>query len=104
MATHDPYVPAAKSLTELTIGAIVLGCALGPVFAASSVCLALKVGNNIAPTTGSSGESVATSVVFTLPALLLLGYALPWSKVAASALAGHSTLPRRETPCTVSNL
>jgi putative OPT family oligopeptide transporter len=117
----EPYVPASKSLTELTIGAIALGCALGLVFAASSVYLALKVGltvsasipiavlsitifraitramgnkkpqilrNNIVQTTGSAGESVAAGVVFTLPALLLLGYALPWSKVTAIATVG----------------
>jgi putative OPT family oligopeptide transporter len=118
---HEPYVAAEKSLTELTIGAVVLGCILGLVFAASSVYLALKVGltvsasipiavlsitifraftramgntepqilrNNIVQTTGSAGESVAAGVVFTLPALLLLGYALPWSKVAAIAIVG----------------
>ncbi len=121
MTLHEPYVPAEKSLTELTIGAVILGCALGLVFAASSVYLALKVGltvsasipiavlsitifraltramgntepqilrNNIVQTTGSAGESVAAGVVFTLPALLLLGYALPWSKVAAIAVVG----------------
>ena len=44
MSSPDPYIPAEKSLTELTIGAIILGCALGLVFAASSVYLALKVG------------------------------------------------------------
>jgi putative OPT family oligopeptide transporter len=121
MSAHQPYIPAEKSLTELTVGAIVLGCLLGLVFAASSVYLALKVGltvsasipiavlsitifraitramgntepqilrNNIVQTTGSAGESVAAGVVFTLPALLLLGYALPWSKVAAIAIVG----------------
>jgi uncharacterized oligopeptide transporter (OPT) family protein len=41
---HQPYVPASKSLTEFTIGAIVIGCLLGLVFAASRVHLALKVG------------------------------------------------------------
>jgi putative OPT family oligopeptide transporter len=44
--------------------------------------------NNIVQTTGSAGESIAAGVVFTLPALLLLGYALPWSKVAAIAVVG----------------
>jgi putative OPT family oligopeptide transporter len=44
--------------------------------------------NNIVQTTGSAGESIAAGTVFTLPALLLLGYALPWSKVAAVALVG----------------
>lgn len=118
---HEPYIAAERSLTEITVGAVVLGCILGLIFAASSVYLALKVGltvsasipiavlsitifraitramgntepqilrNNIVQTTGSAGESVAAGVVFTLPALLLLGYALPWSKVAAIAVVG----------------
>jgi putative OPT family oligopeptide transporter len=44
--------------------------------------------NNMVQTTGSAGESIAAGVVFTLPALLLLGYALPWSKVATIAVVG----------------
>ncbi|GAC1515571.1 MAG: oligopeptide transporter, OPT family [Gemmatimonadaceae bacterium] len=44
--------------------------------------------NNFVQTTGSAGESIAAGVVFTLPALLLLGYALPWSRVAAIAVVG----------------
>ncbi|HXT47261.1 MAG TPA: oligopeptide transporter, OPT family [Gemmatimonadaceae bacterium] len=44
--------------------------------------------NNMVQTTGSAGESVAAGVVFTLPALLLLGYNLPWTKVAAVAVVG----------------
>jgi putative OPT family oligopeptide transporter len=39
-------------------------------------------------TTGSAGESIAAGTVFTLPALLLLGYSLPWTQVAAIALVG----------------
>jgi putative OPT family oligopeptide transporter len=44
--------------------------------------------NNMVQTTGSAGESIAAGTVFTLPALLLLGYSLPWSTVAAVALCG----------------
>ncbi|MEP6692885.1 MAG: oligopeptide transporter, OPT family, partial [Gemmatimonadaceae bacterium] len=44
--------------------------------------------NNMVQTTGSAGESIAAGITFTLPALLLLGYALPASKVAAIALVG----------------
>ena len=116
-----PYVAADRELVELTPGAVALGIALGLVFAASSVYLALKIGltvsasipiavlsitifrslgravgvsgsqilrNNIVQTTGSAGESIAAGVVFTLPALLLLGYELPWTQVAAVALVG----------------
>ncbi len=117
---HRPFIPPSQSPVELTVGAIILGCILGLVFAASSVYLALKVGltvsasipiavlsitifryvqkafgwessilqNNIVQTTGSAGESIAAGVVFTLPAILLMGYNLPWTNVAAIALVG----------------
>ncbi len=44
--------------------------------------------NNMVQTTGSAGESIAAGTVFTLPALLLLGYSLPWINVAAVAVVG----------------
>ncbi|HUO50893.1 MAG TPA: oligopeptide transporter, OPT family [Gemmatimonadaceae bacterium] len=44
--------------------------------------------NNMVQTTGSAGESIAAGTVFTLPALLLLGYSLPWSTVTAVATVG----------------
>jgi putative OPT family oligopeptide transporter len=44
--------------------------------------------NNIVQTTGSAGESIAAGTVFTLPGLILLGYELPASQVAAIALVG----------------
>jgi putative OPT family oligopeptide transporter len=116
-----PYITADREVTEITVGAVVIGALLGLLFAASSVYLALKIGltvsasipiavlsitifraiskalgakgpqilrNNIVQTTGSAGESIASGVVFTLPALLLLGYELPWTQVAAVALVG----------------
>ena len=39
-------------------------------------------------TTGSAGESIAAGISFTLPALLLLGYDLPWSTVTAIGVVG----------------
>ncbi|MFL5402509.1 MAG: OPT family oligopeptide transporter [Gemmatimonadales bacterium] len=110
-----PYVPATQSPAELTIRAVILGAILGIVFAASSVYLALKIGltvsasipiavlavaffrtlgkstileNNIVQTTGSAGESIAAGIVFTLPAILLMGYDLTVSKVAVIAVIG----------------
>ena len=110
-----PYVPPAESPAELTVRAVVLGAILGIVFAASSVYLALKIGltvsasipiavlavaffrtlgkstileNNIVQTTGSAGESIAAGIVFTLPAILLMGYDLSVSKVAVIAVIG----------------
>jgi putative OPT family oligopeptide transporter len=109
------YVPASQSPAELTLRAVILGAILGIVFAASSVYLALKIGltvsasipiavlavaffrtlgkstileNNIVQTTGSAGESIAAGIVFTLPAILLMGYDLTVSKVAVIAVIG----------------
>jgi putative OPT family oligopeptide transporter len=44
--------------------------------------------NNLVQTTGSAGESIAAGIAFTLPALLLLGYELPWTKVIAIGIVG----------------
>jgi putative OPT family oligopeptide transporter len=110
-----PFVPPSQAPAELTPRALVLGAVLGIVFAASSVYLALKIGltvsasipiavlsvaffrtlgrstileNNIVQTTGSAGESIAAGIVFTLPAILLMGYDLSVGKVAVIAVAG----------------
>jgi putative OPT family oligopeptide transporter len=112
---HQPYIPASANVRELTVRAVVLGAALGVVFAASSVYLALKVGltvsasipiavlsitifrafgratileNNIVQTTGSAGESLAAGIAFTLPALLLMGYEVDAVQVLLCALLG----------------
>ena len=115
MTSHQPYVPASQSPPELTPRALLLGVALGLVFSASSVYLALKIGltvsssipiavlsitifralgrtsileNNIVQTTGSASDSVAAGVVFTIPAILLMGYDLEIGRVAVLATAG----------------
>ena len=44
--------------------------------------------NNMVQTTGSAGESIAAGISFTLPALLLLGYNLPWTTVMAIGIIG----------------
>jgi putative OPT family oligopeptide transporter len=113
--TFHPFVPPGRSPAELTVRALILGALLGLVFAASSVYLALKIGltvsasipiavlsvaffrtlgrstileNNIVQTTGSAGESIAAGIVFTLPAILLMGYDLSVGKVAIVAVVG----------------
>jgi len=115
MTSHQPYVPASQSPAELTPRALILGVALGLIFSASSVYLALKIGltvsssipiavlsitifralgrtsileNNIVQTTGSASDSVAAGVVFTIPAILLMGYDLDIGRVAILATAG----------------
>src|SRR3989475_311443 len=115
MPDHQPYVPASQSPPELTARALIVGVALGLIFSASSVYLALKIGltvsssipiavlsitifralgrtsileNNIVQTTGSASDSVAAGVVFTIPAILLMGYDLDISRVAILATVG----------------
>jgi putative OPT family oligopeptide transporter len=114
-AVHQPYVPASQSPPELTPRAITLGVLLGLIFGASNVYLALKIGltvsasipiavlsitifralgrstileNNIVQTTGSAADSVSAGVVFTIPAILLMGYDLDISRVTILAIAG----------------
>src|SRR5690242_5873086 len=112
---HQPYVPASQSPAELTPRALILGVLLGLIFGASNVYLALKIGltvsasipiavlsitifrtlgratileNNIVQTTGSASDSVAAGVVFTIPAILLMGYDLEIGRVAILAGVG----------------
>jgi putative OPT family oligopeptide transporter len=115
MADHQPYVAPSQTLAELTPRALILGVALGLVFGASNVYLALKIGltvsasipiavlaitifrtfgrstileNNIVQTTGSAADSVSSGVVFTIPAILLMGYDLDIGRVTILAIAG----------------
>ena len=102
-SSFKPFVPAEQSPAEFTIRALILGAILGLVFGAVTVYLALRAGltvsasipvaviaisifkylgrstileNNIVQTAGSAGESIAAGVVFTLPALIFLGFSL----------------------------
>ena len=100
-STVQPYIPASTSLPEITVKAIILGIVLSAVLAGANAYLGLKVGmtvsasipaavismallrmfrehnileNNIVQTAASAGESLAAGVIFTLPALIMLGY------------------------------
>ena len=97
--TFQPYVPATQTMAEFTLKAIALGVFFGLLFGASTVYLGLRAGltvsasipiavlaisvlkrlggstileNNIVQTIGSAGESLASGVVFTIPALIFL--------------------------------
>jgi putative OPT family oligopeptide transporter len=114
-AEFKPYVPAGTIIPEFTFRAVAVGAVLGIVFGAVSVYLALRAGltvsasipiavlsisifkklgkstileNNIVQTVGSAGESIAAGTVFTLPALIFLGYTLDYSRIFLLALAG----------------
>lgn len=96
-----PYIPASTSLPEITVKAVFLGIILSAVLAGANAYLGLKVGmtvsasipaavismailrlfresnileNNIVQTAASAGESLAAGVIFTLPALIMLGH------------------------------
>ncbi len=44
--------------------------------------------NNIVQTAGSAGESIAGGVIFTIPALIFLGFDLDWTRTMVLALMG----------------
>ncbi len=96
-----PVVPASTLLPEITIKALVLSVILAAVLAGANAYLGLFAGmtvsasipaavvsmavlrgfrrsnileNNIVQTAASSGEALAAGVIFTIPALLLIGY------------------------------
>ena len=103
MARSDPdtpYIPASTTLPEITIRALVLGVILSVVLAGANAYLGLFAGitvsasipaavismavlkmfrnsnileNNIVQTAASAGESLAAGVIFTIPALVILG-------------------------------
>jgi len=112
-----PFVPDDQSPAEFTIRAVVLGALFGVLFGAVTVYVGLRAGltvsasipiavlsisilrafgkatileNNIVQTTGSAGESVAAGVIFTLPALIFLGFPLEYTRIFLLALIGGS--------------
>ncbi len=96
-----PYVSASSKLSEFSVRAVILGLILGLVFGVGNAYLGLKVGttvsasipaavlsmailrtffrrvtileNNLVQTIASVGEGLAAGVIFTVPALFLLG-------------------------------
>jgi putative OPT family oligopeptide transporter len=96
-----PVIPAGVALPEITLKAVVLSVILAAVLAGANAYLGLFAGmtvsasipaavvsmavlrffrrsnileNNIVQTAASSGEALAAGVIFTIPALLLIGY------------------------------
>jgi len=110
-----PFVPATETRPELTVRALILGAFFGVLFGAVTVYVGLRAGltvaasipisvlsisilrafgrasileNNIVQTTGNAGQSIASGVIFTLPALIFLGFDLEASRIFALALFG----------------
>lgn len=110
-----PFIPDDQQPAEFTFRAVILGALFGVLFGAVTVYVGLRAGltvsasipiavlsisilrafgkatileNNLVQTTGSAGESVAAGVIFTLPALIFLGFPLEYSRVFVLALIG----------------
>ncbi|MFQ5817296.1 MAG: OPT family oligopeptide transporter [Terriglobia bacterium] len=109
-----PFIAPEQTPPEFTLKAVILGAFFGLAFGAVTVYLALRAGltvsasipiavlaiaifkrfgatileNNIVQTAGSAGESIAAGVVFTLPALIFLGYQLEITRIFWIALIG----------------
>jgi putative OPT family oligopeptide transporter len=115
MPDFQPFVPASENRPEFTLRAILLGCFFGLIFGAVTVYVGLRAGltvaasipiavlsisilrafgrasileNNIVQTTGNAGQSIASGVIFTLPALIFLGFDLEYSRIFILALIG----------------
>lgn len=98
---NKPFIPATTILPEITVKAVVLGFILSALLAAANAYMGLLLGmtvsasipaavismgvlrffknsnileNNIVQTSASAGESLAAGAIFTLPALVLMGY------------------------------
>jgi len=111
----QPYVSPAEHRPEFTLRALLLGSFFGIVFGAVTVYVGLRAGltvaasipisvlsisilrvfgkssileNNIVQTTGNAGQSIASGVIFTLPALIFLGFDLEYSRIFLLALVG----------------
>src|SRR6266566_6638166 len=111
----QPYIHSEKGVPEFTLRAILAGIVAGLFFGAVTVYVGLRAGltvsasipiavlsisilrafgtftileNNIVQTTGSAGESIAGGVIFTLPALIFLGFPLEYWGVFFLALIG----------------
>jgi len=111
----QPFVSATESRPELSVRALLIGAVFGVLFGAVTVYVGLRAGltvaasipisvlsisilrafgrasileNNIVQSTGNAGQSIASGVIFTLPALIFLGFDLEASRIFALALFG----------------
>ena len=113
---YDPFVTHERTLPEFTLRAVLAGALIGIVFGAANAYIGLKVGmtvsasipaaviaialarrlrrrasvleTNMVQTVGSAGESLAAGVIFTIPALIVLGLIPELSKVFVLAVVG----------------
>ncbi len=117
-APDEPHVPASVSLPEITLKAVVLGLVLSALLSAANAYLGLFAGltvsasipaavismavlkvlggnileNNIVQTAASAGESMAAGVIFTIPALVILGTWAEFDYWETTMIAGFGGL------------
>src|ERR1039458_7034972 len=111
----QPFVSPGENRPEFTLRAVLLGSFFGIMFGAVTVYVGLRAGltvaasipiavlsisilrafgrssileNVIVQTTGNAGQSIAAGVIFTLPALIFLGFDLEYSRIFMLALIG----------------
>tara|TARA_B110000444_G_scaffold258252_1_gene298682 strand:- start:2493 stop:4541 length:2049 start_codon:yes stop_codon:yes gene_type:complete len=117
-ALGEPYIPASESPKELTLRVVIVGILLGILMTAANAYLGLYAGmtvsasipaavmsmiilrtmfndvsileNNAVQTMASAGESLAAGVIFTVPALLVIGIwdEIQWLDTLIIALLG----------------
>ena len=111
----QPFIPAAQNPPEFTVRAVLLGSLFGLIFGAVTVYVGLRAGLTVAAsipiavitistlrykgkpsvletiivqTCGNAGQSIAAGVIFTLPALIFLGFDLEYFRIFMLALIG----------------
>jgi putative OPT family oligopeptide transporter len=115
VSEFHPFVPADQNPPEFTLRAVLLGSLFGLIFGAVTVYVGLRAGLTVAAsipiavitistlrykgkpsvletiivqTCGNAGQSIAAGVIFTLPALIFLGFDLEYFRIFMLALIG----------------
>lgn len=113
--TFQPFVAPGENPPEFTLRAVLLGALFGLIFGGVTVYVGLRAGLTVAAsipiavisisvlrykgkpsvletiivqTAGNSGQSIAAGVIFTLPALIFLGFDLEYFRIFMLALIG----------------
>jgi putative OPT family oligopeptide transporter len=111
----QPFVSPSENPPEFTFRAVLLGSCFGVIFGMVTVYVGLRAGltvaasipiavlsisilrffgrssileNIIVQTAGNAGQSIAAGVIFTLPALIFLGFDLEYARIFMLALIG----------------
>ncbi len=114
--TFKPYITSKERVPEFTLRSLILGILLGIFFAVGNTYLGLKVGmtisasipaavlsmailrsmfknvsvleNNIVQTTASVGEGLAAGIIFSVPALYMIGASISNTKIFILSFLG----------------